>query len=163
MRHLRLLLLLLPFSAAAQDCALRKTIDPYTKETRLSTGLIELQNGSLAIEADKAEIDFFFSMSGGEKCFSDQSTAVINYEGTKLKATFKNLGPNNCEGFFHIIFRNAKGTNALLQRLVTQKITTIQFTGNNKSPILFEFTPADQENVMKRGQCLVEEAKKLLE
>jgi hypothetical protein len=162
MKFLAVLFIALPVLSFSQDCKIKRTTDPYTKEVRLSTGLIELQSTSLAIEADSKEIDFFFSMTGSEKCFSDESTAVVVYEGTKLKGNFKNGGAVNCDGFFHIIFRNTAGTNTLLQRLISQKIASIQFTGNNKSQITVSFTPEDQQAVMTKGDCLVKEAKTLL-
>jgi hypothetical protein len=162
MKCFQVLFFLFPLYTFSQDCNIKRTTDPYTKEVRLSTGFIELQNASLAIEADSREIDFFFSMNGGEKCFSDESTAVVVYEGTKMKGNYKNGGPVNCNGFFHIIFKNGIATPALLQRLITQKITSIQFTGNNKSQTIITFSPEDQQTLMKKADCLVKEAKTLL-
>jgi hypothetical protein len=162
MKCFQFVLFLFPLYSFSQDCNIKKTTDPYTKEVRLSTGLIQLQSSSLAIEADSKEIDFFFSMTGVEKCFSDESTAVIVYEGTRMKGNFKNGGPTNCDGFFHIIFRNSPATNSLLQRLITQKITSIQFTGNNKNQTTVAFSAEDQKALMTKGDCLVKEAKSLL-
>src|SRR5437868_4417264 len=122
MKYSFVIVLLFPLWLTAQDCKVKKTIDPYTKEVSLSTGFISLDGASLSIDADSKEIDFFFSMDGKEKCFSDASAAAVVYEGTKMKANFKNGGPVNCDGIFHIIFRNTVVTPALLQRLVTQKI-----------------------------------------
>lgn len=162
MKCFQALFFLFPLYTFSQDCNIKKTTDPYTKEVRLSTGFIELQNGSLAIEADSREIDFFFSMNGGEKCFSAESTAVVVYEGTKMKGNYRNGGPVNCDGFFHIIFKNGPATPALLQRLITQKITSIQFTGNNKFQTTITFSPEDQQALMTKADCLVKEAKTLL-
>ncbi|MEI9807948.1 MAG: hypothetical protein WDO16_08795 [Bacteroidota bacterium] len=59
MRYVYFILLLLPVCVSAQDeCGLKKTIDPYTKEVKLSTGLISLQGTSLSVEADSKEVDF---------------------------------------------------------------------------------------------------------
>jgi hypothetical protein len=163
MRCIYLALLLFPVSLAAQqECKLKKTTDPYTKELKLSTGLISMKGAGLSIEADGKEIDFFFTMDGNEKCFNDASTATIFYEGTKLKANFRNNGSLNCDGFFHIIFRNLAGTNTLLQRLTTQKIISIQFTGTNKNLITITLSPEEQQKIMTLGQCLVTEAKTLI-
>ena len=162
MKRIQLILMILPFYGLGQDCSIKRSTDPYTKETKVSTGLIELQGASLAIEADSKEIDFFFSMTGVEKCFSDASTAVVVYESTKMKGNYKNGGPVNCNGFFHIIFRNGPATPALLQRLITQKITSIQFTGNDKSQTTVTFSPEDQLALMAKADCLIKEAKTLV-
>jgi hypothetical protein len=162
MKYSFVIVFLFPLWLSAQDCKLKKTTDPYTKEVRISTGFLQLQGASLSIDADGKEIDFFFSMEGKEKCFSDASAAVVIYEGTRMKATFRNGGPVNCDGIFHIIFRNIAATPALLQRLVTQKITSIQFTGNNKAQTTITFSPEEQQTLMTRADCLIKEAKTLI-
>jgi len=162
MKYIIVIFITLPLVVTAQECKVKKTIDPYTKETKISTGFMQLDGGSLSIDADSKEIDFFFSMDGKEKCFSDASTAVVFYEGKKMKANFRNNGPVNCDGVFHLIFRNGASTPALLQRLITQKITSIQFNGNNKLQINIPFTPEQQETLMRRADCLITEAKKLV-
>jgi hypothetical protein len=162
MRYIPVFLLFLPLCSIAQDCKLKKNSDPYTKEIRLSTGLISLQGTSLAIEADSKEIDFFFSMDGKEKCFNDASTAIVVYEGVKVKATFRNGGPVNCDGFFHILFKNGVSTPPLLQRLTTQKIISIQLTGTNKTLTTVTLSTEEQEKIIALGNCLVKEAKTLL-
>ena len=162
MKYPLIIFFLVPFWLSAQDCNVKKTTDPYTKEVRVSTGFIPLQGASLSIDADSKEIDFFFSMEGKERCFSDASTAVVVYEGIRMKGNYKNGGPVNCDGIFHIIFRNTAVTPALLQRLVTQKITSIQFTGNNKTQTTIAFSPEEQQTLMARADCLIKETKKLI-
>ena len=162
MKQSLIILFLFPLWMAAQDCKVKKTTDPYTKEVKVSTGLMQFAGASLSIDADSKEIDFLFSMDGKEKCFSDASVALVLYEGTKMKGNFRNGGPVNCEGFFHIIFRNGAVTPALLQRLITQKIASIQFTGNNKSQTTVTFSPEDQQILMTRADCLIKEAKTLV-
>ncbi|MBL7744713.1 MAG: hypothetical protein JNN00_14675 [Chitinophagaceae bacterium] len=162
MKLLTGLILALPFYSLAQDCKLKKTADPYTKEVRLSTGLMKLDGASLSIQADSKEIDFFFTMNRNESCFNDASTAVIAYEETKVKATFRNSGSVNCEGFFHIIFKNTAATNTLLNRLVTQKITGIIINGTNKTQTTITLSPEEQDKLMTLGDCLVKEAKTLI-
>lgn len=162
MRFITVLLFGLPLFSAAQDCKLKKTTDPYTKEARLSTGLISLRGTSLSIEADSKEIDFFFSMDGNEKCFNDASSAIIFYEGKKIKANFRNGGSVNCDGFFHILFKNGVSTTSLLQKLVTQKITSILFTGTGKTQIAITLSPQEQQKVLTLADCLVKEAKTLI-
>jgi len=162
MKYSLIIFFLVPLWLSAQDCNVKKTTDPYTKEVRVSTGFMPLQGASLSIDADGKEIDFFFSMEGKERCFSDASTAVVMYEGTRMKGNYKNGGPVNCDGIFHIIFRNTTVTPALLQRLVTQKIISIQFTGNNKTQTTIAFSPEEQQTLMARADCLIKEAKKLI-
>ena len=165
MKCLFIVIGLFPFCLRAQDCKLKKTTDPYTKEAQLSTGFIQMDGASLAINADNKEIDFFFSMDGKEKCLTDGSSVIVNYEGKKVKATFRNNGPVNCDGIFHIIFKNLATTPTLLQRLITQKIISIQFINenNSKKPVLsLDLSEEQQQSIMTKGDCLVKEAKTLI-
>jgi hypothetical protein len=162
MKYQLIIFLLFPACLQAQECKVKRTTDPYTKEIQISTGFIQLDGASLSINADSKEIDFFFSMDGKEKCFSDASSAVVNYEGKKMKATFKSNGPVNCDGIFHIIFKNAAAEPALLQRLITQKITSIQFNGNNKLQITVTISEEQQHAIMTKADCLMKEAKTLI-
>jgi hypothetical protein len=165
MKFLAFFVLAMPIflQAQEQDCKLKKSTDPYTKEVKLSTGLIQLDGASLSIHADSKEIDFLFTMDAKEKCFNDGSTAVVLYEGkSKLKANFRNAGTMNCDGFFHIIFKNMASTNTLLQRLITQKIVSIQMTDTSKGLITLTLTPEQQQLIMTHADCLVKEAKKLV-
>ena len=162
MKYIIIIILLLPIFAVSQDCKLNKDTDPFTKETKLSTGFIRLQNASVTIDADKAEIDFFFSLNGNEKCFDNNSVASVFFEGTKAKTTSRNSGSMNCDGFFHFNYKNTLGTNSLLQRLSTQKISSILFTGNNKTETRITFNPEQQQIVMQLTTCVINEAKKLL-
>jgi hypothetical protein len=162
MKYALIIFIVFPAWLQAQDCKLKRTTDPYTKEVLVSTGFIQFDGASLSINADSKEIDFFFSMDGKEKCFSDASAAVVIYEGKKPKATFRNNGPVNCDGIFHIIFKNGAAVPALLQRLITQKITSIQFTGNNKSQITLTLTEEQQQALMTKADCLMKEAKTLI-
>jgi len=165
MRYLLIIVCLFPLWLQAQDCKLKKTTDPYTKEMQFSTGFIQLDGASLAINADSKEIDFFFSMDGKEKCLSDASSIIVNYEGKKMKATFRNNGAVNCDGIFHIIFKNMATTPTLLQRVITQKIVSLQFINDNntKKPMLnIDLSEDQQQALMTKGDCLVKEAKTLI-
>ena len=162
MKNFLAIVFVFPLWLAAQDCKLKRTTDPYTKEIKLSTGFIVLQGASLSIDADSKEIDFFFSVDGSDKCFTDASTATVFYEGTKMKANFRNSGTMNCEGFFHIIFKNGVATPALLQRLITQKIANIIFTGNNKTQTTIGLNAEQRQAITTLGDCLIKEAKNLL-
>jgi hypothetical protein len=154
--------LFLPFLGQAQDCKLNRDTDLFTKAVKLSTGFIELENASLTIDADNKEIDLFFSVAGMDKCFDNNSTASIFFEGTKSKLNVRNGGTMNCEGFFHLIFRNTATPNTTLQKIASQKISHIIFTGNNKNETKLTLTPEDQDLVLKFATCLVNEGKTLL-
>ncbi len=150
-------------AAVAQDCKLKKETDPFTKETKFSTGFISAGGGSsLTIDADSKEIDILFSIEGKNKCFDNNSTAVIFFEGSKVKTTLRNGGTMNCEGLFHFIFKNSATTNSQLKKLTTQKIVQIIFTGNDKKETVMTILPAAQQNLLTLSSCLVNEAKSLI-
>jgi hypothetical protein len=161
-------LLLFPLCCPAQDCKLTKTTDDFTHEIRLSTGFIPFNTISdrilLSIDANNAEVDFFFSLNGAgdTKCFDNASTATILFDGTKLKANFKNNGTMNCEGLFHINFRNLAATPYALQRLATQKISSIRLIGNNKAETNIILKEEQKDLLMNMAACVVKEAKTLL-
>jgi hypothetical protein len=162
MKCIAAILFLIPLFASAQDCKVKRTTDPYTKELKMSSGAIQLQGATLSVDADAKEIDFFFSMDGKEKCFSSDATVVVVYEGTKMKGNFKNAGPMNCDGIFHLIFRNQATTPTLLQRFITQKIVSLQFNINPKTKITIDFSPEEQQSLMAKADCLIREAKTLI-
>jgi hypothetical protein len=165
MKLIATIFLFTPLFITAQEteCKVKKSTDPYTKEARVSSGTIKLDGASLTIHADSKEIDFFFTMDGKEKCFNDQSTAVVLYEGkNKQKANFRNGGSMNCDGFFHFIFRNTVSTPSLLQKLITQKIVSIVITDTNKGQIVLNLSPEQQDAIISKGDCLMKEAKKLV-
>lgn len=162
MKYIVIAVLFLSNMAHAQDCKLNKEKDPFTKETKLSTGFIFLEGGSLTIDADSKEIDLLFSVEGADKCFDNNSNAVIFFENSKVKTTFRNGGTMNCEGLFHFIFKNSAATNSQLKKLTTQKITQIVFTGNNKKETKITIAPQEQQTIITLGNCLIEEAKTLI-
>ena len=159
---LPLFFLSLPFLAASQDCKLTSKTDVYTKQRTLSTGFIPLEGGSLTIDANKAEIDMLFTISGADKCFTDASTAAIFFAGSKLKQTQRNGGSMNCEGLFHFIFRNGVTAPALLRKLAAQKVEKIVFTGNDKKETIVTLTPEQQQTLSDLSACMVKEASSLL-
>ena len=167
MKNIFALLLLLPLFSGAQDstatnCKLIKETDPFTKEIKLSTGFIFLDGGSVTIDADSKEIDVLFSIEGADKCFDNNSTAAIFFEGVKTKLNSRNGGTMNCEGLFHFIFKNTATTTSMLQKMMTQKINHILFTGNNKKESTINISPTDQQTLMAMATCLVNEAKTLI-
>jgi hypothetical protein len=167
MKYMLTLLFFLPLLAPAQDCGLKKSTDPFTNEVKISTGFMPFNAGLgrylISVDANSKEIDFFISLNNtGDKCFDNNSTATILYEGSKLKTNLKNTGSMNCEGLFHFTFRNTPTTVSALNRLATTKISSIQLTGNNKTVIDLALTDAEKQLFMERTACLVKEAKTLL-
>ena len=158
-------LILLPFLLPAQDqasatCKLAKDTDPYTKETRLSSGFITLQGASLTIDADSKEIDFFFAVP--DKCFADASTVFIYFEGSKVKTTYRNSGSMNCDGNFHFIFRNGTTTPTVLKKLASLKVANFIFTGTDGKATTVGLLPDQQELLMKMTACIVDESQTLI-
>jgi hypothetical protein len=165
MKFQLLMTMLAPLFLAAQDCKLNKETDPYTKETKLSTGFIFLDGGSVTIDADSKDIDILFSIEGTDKCYDNNCNAEIFFEGIKSKTSTRNGGTMNCEGLFHFIFRNSKSApTTLLQRMCTKKITHIIFTSNDKKQTKTTVTIAlqEQETLMTLANCLVNEARALI-
>jgi hypothetical protein len=163
MKSILLAAALFPLFVSAQDCKLVRDTDPYTKETKLSSGFITLQGGalgSLTIDADSKEIDFYFTVT--DKCFNDQSTLFVFFEGTKTKGTYHNAGSMNCSGDFHVIFRNGASTNTQLQKLGTVKVTQFVFNNADKKPTTITLTPEEQDIFMKSASCVITEAKTLV-
>ncbi|HYV55428.1 MAG TPA: hypothetical protein VE933_12650 [Chitinophagaceae bacterium] len=159
MKYCFVLLLLSPFFSSAQDCNLKTTKDAYTREVKLSTGLVSLNNAQYSIQATKSEIDFMFSVEG--KCFDDASTGSVFFEGTRLKSNFKNSGTTNCDGLFHFTFRNTNPSPSALSNLGTKKITSIRFKDNTNKETGIILTAEQQQTLSDLINCIINEAKKL--
>lgn len=168
MKHLFLLVVILPLFAAAQECKIKRSVDPYTKEAKLSTGFARFGDGAkrfkITADASKSEVEFIISINDGAegKCFSDASLAVLTFEGGKIKSTIKNTGAMNCEGSFTLGFKNTTGTPAPLKNLLSKKVIAIKLTGNNKEVTELTLTEKEGEQLMHMAGCLVAEAKSLL-
>jgi hypothetical protein len=166
MKNILTILFLFPVFAFAQDCKLKKDTDPFTHVTRISTGFIPFNSGtvklSLSIDATPNDIDFFFWITGDTKCFDDASTAVVNYDGDRMKGNFRNSGSMNCEGAFHINFRNQSNNPTNLDRILTKKIKSIRLTGANNTITEITFSEDEKAQLMSYANCLVKEAKTLL-
>ncbi len=160
MKHIFALIWIVPFFSRAQDCNLKTMKDPYTREIKISTGLISLNNGQFSVEATKSEIDFMFSVDG--KCFDNASTAAVFFEGTRVKTNLKNSGTMNCEGLFHFTFRNTNPSPSALLNLAAKKITSIRFKDNTRKETGISFTEEQQQVFMNLTNCIINEAKKLL-
>ena len=163
MKTIGLFLLLLPMGLMGQDCKLHSETDPFTKQTKLSTGFIYLDGASISFDADSKEVVVLISVEGADKCYDATSTAFVFFEGSKVKMTIRNGGTMNCEGLFQFVYRNTPTTNSILQKLTTQKLSQIIVKGNNDKETIIKAGPAEQESVIKLGGCLVEEAKKLIQ
>jgi hypothetical protein len=164
MKQLFVFIFLMPALAQSQDtCKLIRQTDPFTKLNTISTGFIQLQGGSLVVDASKPEIDLLFSVSGLNKCFTDDATAAIFFVGSKVKNTERNDGSMNCEGLFHVTFRNQATPVALLRKLATTKIEKILFTGNDKTETTITLTPEQQLTVMALMGCILKESPALLQ
>ena len=148
--------------STAAPCKLIRQTDPYTKGKTLSTGFINLDGGSVIIDANRTEIDIMFSISGVDKCYDNNSVAWIFFEGVKTKLTSRNGGTMNCEGLFHFIYKNSTSVPTVLQKLMSMKTNRIVFTGNNKKETIINIKPGDQEKFMTLLTCLVNEAKTLV-
>jgi hypothetical protein len=173
MKYLFFLLLSLPLVGAAQDmdsisCKVKKQTDKFTQEPKLTTGFVSFNAGinktMLSVDAYAKEIDFFFVLTPGAdgKCFDDASTIVINFEGDKVKATYRNTGSMNCEGLFHFSFRNVVSTPTQLQKLGTKRITSVKFIGSGKKEYVLNFTGYEQQLIMDMVNCVIKESKSLL-
>lgn len=165
MKQIFFLFLFLPFFGLAQDCQVKKEKDQFSQEPKLTTGFISfktLKRFQLSLDATKKEIDFFFALSGDNQCFDDQSTAVVTFEGGRMKSTFKNTGSMNCDGLFHFTFKNIAVTPSILQRMATKKILNIKLVGSNKTEVDLVFNEQQQEQLMQAINCIINEAKTLL-
>jgi hypothetical protein len=160
-------LFLAPFFALAQDtCHLKTSTDPFTHQTKISTGFVPLNVGasplSISVDATSTDIDFFLWFTGAQKCFDESSTIQINFEGDRYKQNFKNTGSMNCEGAFHFTFKNAAATPSQLQRLVDKKINSLHLIGPNKTITDVNFSIEQKQKLARMIGCLVRDSKTLL-
>jgi len=160
MKKYLLLLLSAPLFSQAQDCAIRKERDPYTKEVKVSTGFIQIGQGKVNIEANAKEIDVFFALGSG-LCFDDQSTLAVNFAGSRIKTNYRSGGTMNCEGFYHFIVRNTPETHYSLKKMIDNAVNTFTFT-SGKVVTTLTLTDEQREALQKGMACLTTEAKTLI-
>lgn len=161
------IILLFPAFSYAQNCNFKRETDPFTHVTRITTGFVPFTsaNGikfSLSVDATPTELDLFFLITCDQKCFDDESAAVLNYEGDRLKANFKNAGSMNCQGAFHITFRNVVTTPSNLERISSKKINVIRLTGNNNVITELAIKPEEKQILMDMVACIIKESKTLI-
>ncbi len=163
MKYLITVLFLLPLFASAQDCKLKKGTDDITSRPTLSTGFVSFDGFTLSMDASSKEIDFFFIVNTGSKCFDVENTNITAiFEGGKQKTEYKNSGGLNCDGIIHVIFKNLSFTPSPLQKLATKKIISLIFTDSNSKAVTINLSPAQQQLLMDNAACIATQAKTIL-
>lgn len=160
-------LFVIPFLGWSQDsCHLKTSTDPFSHQTKISTGFVAFPaNGvqvSISIDATPTDIDFFLWFNKDQKCFDEQSTIQIAFDGDHYKLNLKNTGSMNCEGAFHFTFKNSANTPPQLQRLLDKKVLSFHITGANKTITDVAFSPEQKATFARMTACVVRESKTLL-
>ena len=161
------IILLFPAFSYSQNCNFKKETDPFTHVTKITTGFVPFTatngtNFSLSVDATPTEIDLFFLITSDQKCFDNESAAVLNYDGERSKANFKNSGSMNCQGAFHITFRNVPTTPSNLERISNKKISMIRLTGNNNVITELAIKPEEKQILMDMVACIIKGSKTLI-
>lgn len=163
MKYLFTVLLFLPLFVCAQDCKLKKGTDDMTSKPTLSTGFIAFDDFSVSMDANNKEIDFFFLVKTGSKCFDvENSEMTVTFEGKNQKAVYRNTGSTNCEGTLHVIFKNLSFTVSALNKLATKKAVSIAFTDSNGKTTTVSLSPQQQQLFMQNANCIANQAKTLI-
>lgn len=160
------LLLSLVLGSMAQDCDLKDVKDPLNQDTRLSTGFKKMGGGSdrfmVSGEVDKRELDFFFVLEGTGLCFDEYARVQAVFEGGKQKNIFRNGGAENCQGYFHIIFKNQENQPATLKNLATRKVISLKFTTRDNKEKIVNLGPEEQDTFQHLVSCILETSTSLL-
>lgn len=167
MQKIFVLFLLFPVFGFAQDsahidCKIKREINSFSKEEKLSSGFLKLNGGMVSFDATAAEITVLFSLEGREVCFDNNSTAYVYFDGTKSKLTIRNNGTMNCEGLFQFVFKNTVVPNTNMTRLSTQKVDKVVFKTTSEKELTVTVLPERQTTFMQMANCLVNEAKMLI-
>jgi hypothetical protein len=167
MKNFFLCFFLLPLLSSAQDtCHLKRETDPFTHQTKVSTGFATFKTNVgevyVSVEATPTDIDLIIWLHSDPKCFDDQSTVQVNYDGDRLKANFRNVGSMNCDGTLRINFRNVVTTPSNLDRLTSRKIKSLRLTGNNAVVTEIILTEEQKQQFMRMASCVVRESKTLI-
>ena len=96
------------------------------------------------------------------KCLDEETEAEFIFEGGKLKSEFRNAGSMNCDGIFHIIFKNSAYTPSQLTKLGSKKIIALQIKTSSPKPYVISLSPAQQQNLMNLVACVIKESKTVL-
>ena len=149
-------------SSFAQDCKLKKMTDEVTGKPKATTGFIKLQGAILTIDATSAGFDYFFVVKNPTTaCFIEASEVALVFEDERRNQEIRNAGSTNCDGIFHLNFRGASVTPAVVKKLSTKKLLSFIFTDRNERKIPISLTPDQQQLLMKLSNCMAEEAKTL--
>lgn len=152
--------------AFTQECDLKDVKDPLNQETRLSTGFKKMGGGSdrfmISGEVDKRELDFFFVLEGSGFCFDEYARVQAIFEGGKQKNIFRNGGAENCQGYFHIIFKNQENQPATLKNLATKKVISLKFTTKDNKEKIVNLGPEEQDTFQRIVSCVLESSTALL-
>lgn len=166
MKNWFFLLLLLPAFSFAQDCKLKKNVDPFTHEVKLSTGFQNFTgNGvtaSISADATAKEIDFFVWIKGDNKCFDAESVANVVFDGERSRTMLRNAGSMNCEGAFHFVFKNTAMTASWLNRMATKKIANIKLVASDRKEIVLKFSEEQKDLFQSMANCMATEGKTLI-
>jgi hypothetical protein len=167
MKYIFAAIFFLPLGLFAQDCTLKKEIDKFSQQPKVTTGFFPLSSGTdkvlVSIDATATDIDILFALNNGgeQRCFDDASTAQVQYDSTRLKTNYRNSGSMNCEGLFHFTYRNTPVPPSNLVKLSTTRVGSIRFTGNNKTVTEVQLTEADKVKLMDLVGCMIKEAQTL--
>jgi hypothetical protein len=168
MKKLLSILFLLPLFAIAQDCTLKKQVDPISSEPNLVTGFVPFNSGgvqfAISMEAGPREINLFFLIENPNPCFKDESTAVAYFEGDRSKVNLKNIGGSNCQGIFQAMYKNTPITAANLERLSQKKIASFRFklTIDDDKLIVVTLNPTQQQQLTDMFLCIIKQSKTLI-
>lgn len=161
-----LFLLVVSTQLRAQECDLKNVKDPLNQETRLSTGFKKMGGGSdrfmMSGEVDKKELDFFFVLEGAGLCFDEYARVQAIFEGGKQKNIFRQSGAENCQGYFHIIFKNQENQPATLKNLATKKVISLKFTMKDNKEKIVNLGPEEQDTFQRIITCILEASTPLL-
>ena len=165
MKQLFILLFIAPSLAFSQDCNVKKSKDKFSQEPVYSSGFMNFtsvkgEKVSLSIEADSKEIRLLYSIK--DNCFNDQSTVAFTFDGSRSKSNQKSGSAMNCDGLLTLVFRNTNSTAYALNKIATQKTTSMLFTGSNAQKIEVVLTEEEKTNLQQKASCLVNEAKGLI-
>lgn len=161
-----LLAALLPYFSFSQDCQLKKSVDPFTHENKLTTGFQNFTGNGLTVaiaaDATSKELDFFVWIKGDGKCFNDESTATVLFEGERTRTILRNSGSMNCDGAFHFLFKNTPTTASWLNRMTQKKVASIKLLASDKKEMVITFSDEQKELFQKMATCMATEGKTLI-
>jgi len=166
MKKWMLFFLLLPTFAFAQECKIRKEVDQFSQLPKLTSGMVRFNTDvpfQLSTDATKTDVTLIFLLknAGDAKCFDDESTLLLQFEGKGMKLTLRNAGPMNCDGYFHLNYRNS-ATSTQMKRLTNQKIATMTFI-SGKTQTVVNLNEEQRTLLQTMISCIAVQAPTLLQ